>query len=317
MSTGRAPIAYSATQSVTERARGKLINKLKAAIGSAVCSSAVQASLLGPLVRRTLRAADRVIGMSPDMKVQTQITDRPHYAYCLLNAALLAKRLGKDRISAIEFGVAGGNGLVFMVAFAEDIRRRHGVRIDCYGFDTGAGMPPPESAYDLPYWFRAQQYRMDEAALRRRLPEATLILGNVRDTVPGFLDAHDPSPIGTILNDTDYHSSTRDSLALFDFAKSRPSAFLPRVFLYFHDLIGSEYEMYVRSNGQLRAIREYSEKDEFLAIDLNQNLMPRYDFSWRYQIYYAHLFSHPDYGAYVGAGRQDAIESALRLGGVR
>jgi len=38
----------------------------------------------------------------------------PAYAYGMLNAAIQAKELGLTRISAIEFGVAGGNGMLAM-----------------------------------------------------------------------------------------------------------------------------------------------------------------------------------------------------------
>ena len=34
--------------------------------------------------------------------------ERPNYAYCMYNAAILAKQLGYSKISVIEFGVAGG-----------------------------------------------------------------------------------------------------------------------------------------------------------------------------------------------------------------
>jgi hypothetical protein len=34
---------------------------------------------------------------------------------------------------------------------------------------------------------------------------------------------------------------------------------------------------------------------------------------WRWQIYYAHIFEHPQYGTYVGAKRQGTLEDSLRL----
>lgn len=185
--------------------------------------------------------------------------------------------------------------------------------MDCYGFDTGAGMPEPEGVADLPYWFQARQYRMDVEALRRRLPRAKLVLGNIRDSIDGFLDTHDPAPIGAIFNDTDYWSSTRESFRLFDRAGARPGNFLPRLFLYFDDIIGSEIEMYGPFNGQLRAIEEYNAAQDAVKIHLNQNLRKADHLPYRWQIYYAHLFDHPDYARYVGGTRQDRMEDALRL----
>ena len=132
-----------------------------------------------------------------------------------------------------------------MCDFSDEVRKLTGVAIDCYGFDTGAGMPPPDGAKDLPYWFQSGQYRMDVPALKARVPNGKLVLGEICDTLPDFLKTHDPAPIGVIFNDTDYWSSTRDSFRLFDLAEAHPGNFLPRLFLYFDDIIGSEVEMYV------------------------------------------------------------------------
>jgi hypothetical protein len=44
---------------------------------------------------------------------------RPNYTWAMLQAGYLAKALGMPRISAIEFGVAGGNGLLALESAAE------------------------------------------------------------------------------------------------------------------------------------------------------------------------------------------------------
>lgn len=276
-------------------------------------SPRMQASLLGPLVRKAAMTSDNLLNHSPEFLVRSQATARPHYAYCMWVAADLALRLGLKRISAIEFGVAGGNGLAFMVGFAERIRSHCGITVDCIGFDTGEGMPEPESAKDLPYWFKARQYAMDHAALAERLPEAKLVLGNVRETVGNFIEQHDPAPIGAIFNDIDYHSSTQDSLALFASARTDPHKFLPRIPIYFDDVIGSELEMYGQHNGQLSAIAEFNASSADTKVDLNQNLLPHAHIRYRHQIYYAHLFGHPRYCEYTGGKEQLAVESKLRL----
>jgi hypothetical protein len=257
--------------------------------------------------------SDSLLKHTPEYLVRSQATARPHYAYCMWVAADLARRLGIKRISAIEFGVAGGNGLAFMVGFAERIRSHTGVTVECIGFDTGKGMPEPEGVKDLPYWFKAKQYAMDRAALAERLPDAKLVLGNVRETVGRFIEQHDPAPIGTIFNDTDYHSSTQDSLALFESARTHPDKFLPRIPMYFDDVIGSELEMYGQHNGQLAAIAEFNARSADTKVDLNQNLLPHAHIRHRYQIYYAHLFGHPRYCEYIGGKDQLAVESKLRL----
>src|SRR5215831_11062434 len=62
--------------------------------------------------------------------------ERPAYYYCVYQGALLAKRLGHDSISVIEFGVAGGNGLLNLEMHAEKINEELGIKIEIYGFDT-------------------------------------------------------------------------------------------------------------------------------------------------------------------------------------
>jgi len=231
----------------------------------------------------------------------------------MLRAAELAKRLGHDRVSALEFGVAGGNGLAFMADYAVEVKKATGVTVECYGFDTGQGMPPPEGPRDLPYWFQEAQYAMDVDALRARIPHATLVLGNIRETVTEFVGSYDPAPIGVIFNDTDYWSSTLESFRLFEAVESRPQNFLPRQFLYFDDVKGSEFEMYGSCNGQLLAIEEFNAAQSKVAICLNRNLLPQTHIPYRYHIYYSHIFDHPDYGKYIGADRQAKITTELRL----
>ena len=264
-------------------------------------------------MRKAIAMTDGVLKHSASYLVKSNATERPNYAYCMMVSAQLAARLKIDRISAVEIGVAGGNGLAFMVEFAEKVTAETGVKIDCYGFDTGEGMPPPEGEKDLPYWFKSEQYRMDVDALKKRLPKAKLVLGNARDTLPTFFDTFDPAPIGTIFNDTDYFSSTRDSLALFGMAASHPERFLPRMPLYFDDIIGSEIEMYGPFNGQLAAISDFNDSSENLKIHLNQNLLLKTHISYRLQIYYAHIFNHPLYNQYIGGDDQVTMESKLTL----
>lgn len=44
-----------------------------------------------------------------EQRVLLGAVHRPNYAYCVYNAAVLAKKLGYQRISVLEFGVAGRN----------------------------------------------------------------------------------------------------------------------------------------------------------------------------------------------------------------
>src|SRR5262245_58869061 len=66
-------------------------------------------------------------------KLKLHSIQRAEYGHCLLQAAHLARRLGHSRISAIEFGVAGGNGLVALERHAADVDRQTGVAVAIYG----------------------------------------------------------------------------------------------------------------------------------------------------------------------------------------
>lgn len=286
---------------------------MKHTIGRAMLSPQFQNSMLGSVARALVRKTRGLYSYSGEFLTDFNVIERPHYAYCMLGAARLAARLGIDRVSAIEFGVAGGNGLKFMCDFAREVRRTTGVAVDCFGFDTGQGMPDPQGREDLPYWFKAEQYRMDVSALKGRVPDAKLILGEISETVAGFIERDWPAPIGAIMNDVDYYSSTMASFELLKQAKAHPASFLPRLFMYFDDIIGSEIEMYGPFNGQLAAIDSFNSEQQDCKIHLNQNLLPQNHLSFRYQIYYAHLLSHPDYCRYVGGTEQLQMEQALRL----
>ena len=55
---------------------------------------------------------------------------RAHFAWGVLNAAHLAACFEMPRISVIEFGVAGGNGLVELERIAKDVESLYRVGID-------------------------------------------------------------------------------------------------------------------------------------------------------------------------------------------
>ena len=63
-------------------------------------------------------------------RLKYDATPYPHCAYGIVNAALQAKELGLCSISAIEFGVAGGNGLVEIEKISSEIENELGVSIE-------------------------------------------------------------------------------------------------------------------------------------------------------------------------------------------
>src|SRR4051812_44594705 len=164
---------------------------------------------------RVLQAAIR-----PDAPFERRLTwdahPYPQYAYGLTHAARQAQRLGLPAIAAVEFGVAGGKGLVQLEKHARDVTALTGVEVAVFGMDSGGGLPPATSSRDLPYLWRAGQFTMDHDALRARLQGAKLLLGDVADTVAELIEAVAQTPVGFVSFDLDYYTSTVDALKLFD-----------------------------------------------------------------------------------------------------
>ncbi|MFN3825403.1 MAG: hypothetical protein ACK4GW_05680 [Pseudorhodobacter sp.] len=240
--------------------------------------------------------------------------DYPAYGYGLHHAAILAGRLGLPAVSAIEFGVAGGNGLLALEAHAARIEAYTGVRIEVYGFDTGCGMPPPRDHRDMPYRFREGNYRMDAAALRARLTRAELVLGDVAETAAGFAEARHPAPIGFLAFDLDYHSSTMAAFGLFE---AGHATFLPRCQIYFDNIIGHEISSYNRFVGELAAIGDFNAAHADMKIAPGMALHRfAINLPWYRQIYLLHRFTHPLYASYIsGAGPESlALEGGADPG---
>ena len=242
-------------------------------------------------------------------KLDYDLFARPHYAYCLANAARQARALGLSRISALEFGVAGGRGLLALEAMCPEVEKHYGIDIEIWGFDTGEGLPEPVDYRDLPYIWKPGFYRMDRAALEARLKRAKLVLGDVKDTVPEFVRRFEPAPVGAAFFDLDFWSSTRDSFALLGGA---PETMLPRVFCYCDDVISAEGGgVLCEDVGQLRAIADYNASQEIRKLRRIAGLaeMRRIRAVWPSQIYVHHSFDHPQYDTYIheDSNRQLAI----------
>ncbi len=242
------------------------------------------------------RAVARLKLLPYETRVDLYMETRPHYAYCALKSSQLAARLGMACVSMIEFGVSGGNGLVNLERHAAAAEKATGVKVEVYGFDTGAGLPPPVDYRDMPYNWKPGFFVMDQAKLRARLKSARLVLGDIRSTVPAFLREHNPAPIACMFHDTDYYSSTAATFQLF---ASEPRFRLPRIFNYFDDILGDETELYNEHTGELLAITEFNARNS------TQKLSPCYHFyqhapqPWHRQVYIHHDFEHPLYNTYV------------------
>ena len=226
--------------------------------------------------------------------VRFGILPRPNYAYGVFSAAQQAKRLGIEAISVIEFGVAGGRGLVALEKMSAQIGAALGVEIAVFGFDGGEGMPTPEGYRDLPHVWDQGFYKMDVDKLRSTLQSAKLVLGKVGDTVSALMREGNYPPVGFVSFDLDYYSSTKQAFALFE---GGPETRLPRTYCYFDDIRSPEIACHNDWIGELCAIREFNEEHQsrkLAPIHMLQYALP-HAAAWQEQMYVLHDFEHPLY----------------------
>jgi hypothetical protein len=223
-------------------------------------------------------------------RVRYDAWDRPHYAYGVYSAGDLARQLGLPGITAIEFGVAGGNGLIALEKISRAVGDHLGIEISVFGFDLGDGMPAPRDYRDLPYVWDRGFYRMDRVALEARLDCAKLVIGDVDETLRSFAP---PYPVAFVAFDLDYYSSTKSALRVFGVDH------LPRVYCYFDDTIWPEVACHNEYIGELCAIREFNSEN------LERKLCPIHGLghtrprkaAWNEGIYVFHDFRHAHYCA--------------------
>jgi hypothetical protein len=228
---------------------------------------------------------------------------RNHYAYCIFNAAKLAKSLGLLKMSVIEFGCAAGKGLIAIEGIVKEVEKVFGIKIEVYGFDTGKGLPEPFDYKDLKYHWKKGFYKMNKESLEHKLKISKVILGDVKDTVPNFFDKYNPAPVGCVFHDLDYYSSTKKSFLIFNEDNIN---FLPRVYNYFDDIIGSEIELYNDWTGERLAIKEFNEEKKKIKFSPAFHLVTRQiQHSWYHQIQILHFFDHPNYETFISDTNQN------------
>ncbi|MDE5452812.1 hypothetical protein GWE18_08010 [Bradyrhizobium sp. CSA112] len=232
-----------------------------------------------------------------ETRIANSAIDRPHYGYCVLQAAKLARKLGHKSVSVIEFGVAGGNGLLNLEMHAAEVKKLMGIEVQIFGFDTGQGLPPPDDYRDLPHHWRQGFFAMDGEKLKAKLTRSQLVLGNIADRLPQFVRDYNPAPIGAISLDLDYYSSTRDAFKLFELHREH---LLPRAFIYFDDIIGDDVSLFSEYTGPLLAINEFNASHDTQKICKTTYLTKApYPETWHHQIYIYHDFKSPDYCRFV------------------
>lgn len=236
---------------------------------------------------------------------------RPHFTWGMLQAAHLSSVLGIKRISVIEFGVAGGNGLVSLEEVAKGVEALMGVGIDVYGFDTGVGLPKPVDYRDLPNAYQESDFCMNVDKLKKRLSKAQLFLGHVETTITKFIDLR-PAPVAFISFDLDYYTSTMQAFKLFE---AVPAVLLPRIHCYFDDILGFTFSEFT---GERLAISDFNHTHQMRKISPIYGLRyflppPCANEQWVEGIYLAHIFEHPLYGVNDGlskSGKGDHFDVA-------
>jgi hypothetical protein len=220
------------------------------------------------------------------------VLERPHYAYGLLRGADVARFFGHSAITVCEFGVAAGKGLRRLVELSELVRAETGIRIRVVGFDTGEGLPVPRGYKDHPeIWSRGDFSPVSSEQLQRDFAgTAELILGDVADTVDGFVAGLSPeAPLAFAAFDVDMYSSTLDSMR----SLSGPAdCYLPAVSLYFDD-VGFFFAN--RLCGALAAIDQFNATSELRRVDLDRSLpgrRPERASQWYPRMYACHVLDH-------------------------
>jgi hypothetical protein len=228
--------------------------------------------------------------------------DRSNYAYCCFHAAILASKLGHKKISVIEFGCAGGAGLIALEMICKKVSKITGVEIEIYGFDTGEGLPEPKGYRDLPYHWQKGFFKMKKDKLEPKLTKAKIIYGEVKDTIHTFTEKYNPAVIGCVFHDFDFYSSTKTSLQLFTGDESK---FLPRSYHYFDDIIGGEIELYNSWTGERLAINEFNDENVSRKFDSCHHLITKQVTQvWYHQIRILHMFDHPQYCDFISSNDQ-------------
>lgn len=221
------------------------------------------------------------------------LIERPNYAYGLLRAADTAKFFGFSAVTACEFGVATGRGLINMADVAAMVTDATGVRFRVVGFDTGAGLLPPGGPKDHPELWSGGDFAMqDPAELRRRLDgKAELILGDIAETIEPFVDTLTPDcPLGFVSIDVDVYSATVSALKGLC---GPPERYLPAVSCYFDDIL---FYFANEACGELAAIAEHNLAHPQRPVHPDRSLpgwRPASYAPWYRAMYVAHFLDHP------------------------
>lgn len=263
--------------------------------------------------RLLLRIARIFTKLSAIDRVHLDDFKYPHYAYGVYLACMQAQMLGQDTTTVIEFGVAGGNGLLSLEDAANEIGASLDVDVDVLGFDAGSGMPPSDDFRDMIYWYRPGAFKMDYSKLKARLRKAKLIIGDIQETV-SEATRNLRGPIGFCAFDMDYYSATIQALKVFDASSATRQ---PRVLIYADDIFGfHDLNVMCESVGEERAFAEFNDSHQVLKIQKVRGLKSKRPLSasWNDKIFALHDFSHEHYNTPINPSSLEMRSRQSSLG---
>lgn len=240
-------------------------------------------------------------------KIEYDLVVRQPYAFSILEAAMLAKIHGIEKLTLMEFGVANGAGLHNMCMIAEMVSKETGVQFAIIGLDSGEGMPPARDYRDQPEEYFSGDFPVaDKRKLVASLPpNARILFGDIKQSLKTLADQLE-APIGFIVIDVDYYWSTKESLDVLLFDAEH---YLPMVFMYFDDVQGIKDNVFC---GELLAIQEFNADPSHPLRRLGRaNFLKELRIFkraiWHKQIYIGHIFDHSFRSvAYIEAQRNEA-----------
>jgi hypothetical protein len=208
---------------------------------------------------------------------------KPTYALPLLHGVLQAILSEYSRMSAIEFGVAEGSGLLDLCKAADYLSDISGVEIAVFGLDSFSGLPKPTGQEDHPELWHQGQFKVSNIdLLETKLPRfARLVKGEVENTTTKLRSLCFGYPIGFVSIDLDYYSSTRHALNVFTFDENY---YIPAVPTYLDDVYNVlTYNPY---SGEEKAVIEFNENQNFRKIVNKPNFaIPNF--------HVCHVLDHP------------------------
>ena len=164
--------------------------------------------------------------------IKNGVLPRPNYALGILMAAHQAKELNYKKISIIELGCWNFEGLIDIENYINDIKKFIDIDFSVYGFELGSGhikeeTDPRNRLYEL----SGGDYAFKKEENIKKLKFSRLILGDVKETVPKFLEEKhlDNAPLGFVIFDLGFYTSAKDALNLL---KSKSKRYLPRTIIY-------------------------------------------------------------------------------------